>query len=328
MTKFNVKFTWILGFSALFVALCAAFFSVYGIATLFAGASFSAMIMASSLEIGKLVGTTFLYRYWERCNRFLKGYLMTAILTLMVITSMGIFGFLSAAYQKSSIEYAVTQQKITAMEDQKNYSKQKIDAAKTRIQDLTKVRESQETRMNSTLTNEYVSRNPLQLKQLQQQTSDLISDTDKNIKDENTKVQAAIDEIRNTDEQINNMKLGTASKKDVQTFKFVADALHLPLDQVVRWFIFCIIFVFDPLAVCLTLAYNVAVYKKEDDRLHNESDDIDVTPTVVPPTPKPVEQPPTPMVETPKVEEKKIEEVKPDAPNPQLSEWFRQMFKI
>lgn len=311
------KFTWILGFSALFVALCAAFFSVYGIATLFAGASFSAMIMASSLEIGKLVGTTFLYRYWERCNRFLRGYLMTAILTLMIITSMGIFGFLSAAYQKSSIEFAVTQQRITAMEDQKNYSKQKIDAAKKRIDDLTKVRESQETRMNDTLTNEYVSRSPLQLKQLQQQNSDLISDTDKNIKDENNKIQSAIDEIRTTDEQINNMKLGTASKKDVQTFRFVADALHLPLDTVVRWFIFCIIFVFDPLAVCLTLSYNVAVYKKEDDRLHKKSDDIDATPTIVTPESKVVEQVSSPSIEVPKVEEAK----------PQVSEWHRQMFK-
>lgn len=324
---FNIKFSAILGISAFMVAICAAFFSVYGIATLFAGASFSAMVMASSLEIGKLIGTTFLYRYWERCNKFLKGYLITAILILMVITSMGIFGYLSAAYQKSSIEYAVTEQKITAMEDQKNYSKQKIDSSKKRIDDLTKVRESQETRMNNTLTNEYVSRNPLQLKQLQQQTSDLISDTDKNIKDENVKIQIAIDEIKNTDEQINNMKLGTASKKDVQTFKFVADALHLPLDKVVRWFIFCIIFVFDPLAICLTLSYNVAVYKKEDDRLHNKSDDIDVTP-IVPPTPKVIESVHTPQVEIPKVEETKVELPKPESTKSTLSEWSKLMFKI
>src|SRR3954468_14332398 len=104
------KFPWVLGASALLIALCAAAFSVYGIATLFAGASISAMVMASSLEIGKLVGTTFLYRYWTKCKTFLKGYLVIAIVVLMAITSLGIFGYLSAAYQKSSIEFGVTQE--------------------------------------------------------------------------------------------------------------------------------------------------------------------------------------------------------------------------
>jgi len=275
------KFSIILGCSALLIALCAAFFSVYGIATLFAGASISAMIMASSLEIGKLVGTTFLYRYWQKCEKFLKTYLIIAILVLMVITSLGIFGFLSAAYQKSAVEYTVTQEKIAAIEIQKGYSKEKIDSSKKRINDLSKLRETQESRMNTTLTNEYVSRNPLQLKQLEQQNVDLINDTDKNIKEENQKIQSSIDDISKYDGQINDMKLGNASRKDVQTFKFVADALHLTLDQVARWFIISIIFVFDPLAVCLTLAYNVAVYKKEDERLKMDTDieatDIEAT---------------------------------------------------
>lgn len=316
-----IKFTSILAFSTALLAFCAAFFSVYGIATLFAGASISAMVMASSLEIGKLVGTTFLYRYWKKCNKFLKGYLIIAILILMTITSMGIFGYLSAAYQKSSIEYTVIQQKIIAMEDQKNYSKQKIDSSKKRIDELIRVRESQETRMNNTLTNEYVSRNPLQLKQLQQQTSELISDTDKNIKEENAKIQSSIDEIKNTDEKINNIKLETSSKKDVQTFKFVADALHLSLDQIVRWFILFIIFVFDPLVICLTLAYNVAV---------NKNDEIS-TKTIEKITPNIIKDINI-ITEQPIVEEKKLEESIPPKQSvqqsSQLSEWARQMFKL
>ena len=209
------KFPWILGGSALFIALCAAFFSVYGISTLFAGAFFSAIVMASSLEIGKLVGTTFLYRYWSKCKGFLKVYLTGAILVLMVITSLGIFGYLSAAYQKSSIEFAVTQEKITNMQDQKTYYKDKITAAKKRIDDLTKLRASQESRMSEVLTNEFLSINPLSLKQLQQQTVDLITDTDKSIKEENNKIQTAIDDTQKIDTQVNDLKLGTASKKDV-----------------------------------------------------------------------------------------------------------------
>ena len=264
------KFPWILGGTALLIALCAAFFSVYGISTLFAGASVSAMVMASSLEIGKLVGTTFLYRYWRKCNGALKIYLMTSIIVLMVITSLGIFGYLSSAYQKSSIEFGVAQEKIKTTEEQKTYYQDKISASKERIKALQTLRSSQESRMSETVTNQYLTRNPLQLKQIQQQTIDLISSTDKDIKDENDKVQASIDNIEKIGNTVNQLKLGTAERKDVQIFKFVADAFGVSLDKVARYFTGMLIFVFDPLAVCLILAYNVAVYKKEDKDVYDD----------------------------------------------------------
>jgi len=312
-------FPLILGFSALLIAFCAAFFSVYGIATLFAGASFSAMIMASALEIGKLVGTTFLYRYWSKCTGFLKTYLVGAIFILMIITSLGIFGYLSAAFQKSSIEFGVTQEKITAMQDQKTYYHDKIDAAKKRINDLTILRASEENRMSQVLTNEYIARNPVQLRQLQQQNVDLISDTDTSIKNENVKIQESIDGVAKIDTQINELKMGTAGKKDVQTFKFVADALKLPLDTVARWFILSIICVFDPLAICLILAYNVAVYKKEDESVYDKIEPI---------TPK-IEEIPvvneTPIVQSEPQIEKVIEKETPK--KAKSTDFFRQMFK-
>lgn len=272
------KFPFVLGSSALLIALCAAAFSVYGISTLFAGAAVSAMVMASSLEIGKLVGTTFLYRYWHKCNGALKTYLAVAILVLMVITSLGIFGYLSSAYQKSSIEYGVAQEKIKTTEEQKTYYQDKIAASKERIKALQSLRSSQEARMSETITNQFLTRNPLQLKQLQQQTIDLIGSTDKDIKDENDKVQASIDNIEKIGNTVNQLKLGTAEKKDVQTFKFVADAFGITLDKVARYFMGMLIFVFDPLAVCLILAYNVAVYKKEDEDIY---DSDETTPKVV-----------------------------------------------
>jgi len=97
----NKRFPWVLGLTSLLIALCAASFSVYGIGTLFAGASIAAMIMASTLEVGKIVATTFLYRYWTKSKFLLKTYLCSAIILLMVITSLGIFGYLSSAYQRS-----------------------------------------------------------------------------------------------------------------------------------------------------------------------------------------------------------------------------------
>jgi len=333
------KFPWILGGSALFIALCAAFFSVYGISTLFAGAFISAVVMSSSLEIGKLVATTFLYRYWSKCRTFLKTYLTIAILVLMLITSLGIFGYLSAAYQKSSIEFTATQERITSIQDQKIYYKDKMDASKKRIDELIKIRTSQESRMSQVLTNENLSRNPLQLKQLQQQTIDLITDTDKNIKDENDKIQTSIDDVRKIDDQINQLKLGTASKKDVQTFRFVADALGVSLDTIARWFILCLIFVFDPLAICLILAYNVAVYRKEDVSVYDTTDKktVDELPTKTqevpyiepstPPPPLPV-VPPTEVVTLHPTEPDKVEPMKKEEKKSDLSDWFKQMFKI
>ena len=290
------NFPWILGFTALLIALCAAAFSVYGIATLFAGASVSVMIMASSLEIGKLVGTTFLYRYWTKCRALLKTYLIVSIVVLMVITSLGIFGYLSAAYQKSAIEFAVSQEQIKSIESQKVFYQDKITAAKKRSDDLAKLRTSQENRMSEVLTNEVLSRNPIQLKQLQQQTVDLITKTDGDMKDANDNIQKSIDDIHKIDDQVNKLKLGDAGKKDIQTFKFVADAMGVSLDTVARWFIVSIIFVFDPLAICLILAYNVAVFRREDIEVYDKPVETPIKPTDPIPEEKPTDStvPPTP----------------------------------
>ena len=260
----NSKFHWILGISALFIAMCAAFFSVYGISILFSGAFISTVIMASSLEIGKIVGVTFLYRYWEKTKRYLKTYLILAILTLMVITSLGVFGYLSMAYQKSSLEYATLQDKIKTTEQQKTYSQDKISAAKLSIEALTKLRSIQQGQLTTLSTNDMLMRTPLSFKSTFSSISDQIIDTDKNIKEENSKIQKTVDDISKIDDKVNQLKTGASSHKDIQTFKFVADAFGMSLDKVARWFILMIIFVFDPLAIGLILAYNVIVYKKDD----------------------------------------------------------------
>jgi hypothetical protein len=98
----NIKkglFPFIIAFSALSVSGSAAFYSVYGLSKLFAGASFEVIIMAGSLEIAKLVTASLLYQYWTSINKLLRTYLTVATVVLILITSMGIYGFLSSAYQ-------------------------------------------------------------------------------------------------------------------------------------------------------------------------------------------------------------------------------------
>lgn len=263
----NKQFPLFLGFTALLIALCAAFFSVYGIGSLFAGASISAMIMAGSLEIGKLVATTFLYRYWQKTVVLVKLYLTIAVIALMAITSIGIFGFLSSAYQKSSLEFKLNQERIVSIEQTKNFYTNQVQLSENRIKVLNQTRTVQEARLSEALTNVFLARNPIQLQQIQQQTIKLIDQSNEDIKVENSKIEQSRNQMLSIDEKVNTMKLGATEKKDIQTFKFLADALGTDLDTVAKWFIVSLIFVFDPLAIALILAYNVVIYKKEDDRI-------------------------------------------------------------
>lgn len=90
-------------FIAISIAGVAAYFSVYGLAHIFAGAFWSVVIMGGVLEIGKLVATSFVYRYWDVLKWTLRTYLLAAIAGLMILTSAGIFGYLSNSYQQDIV---------------------------------------------------------------------------------------------------------------------------------------------------------------------------------------------------------------------------------
>jgi len=257
-----IRFDRLLGFIALTIAFVAAFFSVYGIASLFAGAFIATAIMASSLEVGKLVGVTFLYRYWDKTTILLKTYLLIASLGLMLITSIGIFGYLSSAYQQSAMKYTANQEKIIMVESQKPFYQSAIQQSEKRIQSLTDARVLQENRLSSAMTNAFISRNPIQLKQLQDQTVSLIEQASADIKVESGNIQENQTKLMSINEDVNKMKFEGTGNKDIQTFAFVAEQFGTTLDKVAKWFIITLIFVFDPLAVALILAYNIAIEKK------------------------------------------------------------------
>lgn len=258
-----IRFDKLLGLTAIVIALVAAFFSVYGISTLFAGAFIATAIMASALEVGKLVSVTFLYRYWEKMQGFLKTYLAIATIVLMLITSLGIFGYLSAAYQKSSLEFKATQEKIVMIESQIPFYTNLISQSEKRIRTLSDARVVQEARLSEAMTNTFLSRNPLQLKQLQEQTIALINQADLDMRTESGQIRTNQMKIMSINEEVNTMKFEGAGKKDIQTFQFVAEQFGTTLDKVAKWFIFTLIFVFDPLALALILAYNVVVFRRD-----------------------------------------------------------------
>ena len=130
----NKYFPYLVGLSAFLIAGSAAFFSVFGISKLFSGAALAVIIMAGSLEIGKLVGASFLYRYWNKISLWLKVYMLVGVITLVGITSAGIFGYLSNAYQGATIEFEkqsttllYKEDRLVQLEEDKVYLKDELE---------------------------------------------------------------------------------------------------------------------------------------------------------------------------------------------------------
>jgi hypothetical protein len=210
-------------------------------------------------------------------------YLSAAIVVLMLITSAGIFGFLSSAYQKSALEHRLLTDQIAQVESSKSEYTKRIESHDKRIQILNDVRKTQENRLSEMATNIFLTRNPIQLQQLQQQTIGLIDQSNSDIKSESDTILKIRDDIRLVDEKINQMKLGGINKKDIQTFKFLADSLNVSLDTVVKWFIVLLICVFDPLAIALILAYNISIEKSPNEDVVNAVSEpvVNTEPTIV-----------------------------------------------
>ena len=225
---------WI-GLSALLIAGSAAAFSVYGLAKLFSGAFLSVVVMAGSLELGKLVTASFLYRYWNMINWFQKVYMTLATIVLVFITSAGIFGYLSNAYQgatlefeKQSTELLTIEERIEQLDEDKVFLKEELEVAISELPDnyITAKRKLRE---------EY---NP-QITQINQELLEF--------------------KTRRADLEIQLVSTGV----DVGPAIYLARTFGTDIDTVVKFFIFILIFVFDPLAVMLVIAYNQALLQNK-----------------------------------------------------------------
>lgn len=271
-------FTSLLGFSALLVAGCAAYFSVVGIATLFAGHFTQVLIMASSLEIGKIVATSFLYRYWNKTMWALKLYLIIAVITLVGITSMGIFGYLSSGYQVNRGKTEIIDTQTQLVTEQKTNIEKEIQQISKRIDTLNAARSNQEQRL------------PSMSRTAAAPVYEDIKRAGQEIQSLNQRVQDLRESLFQKDNEIIALKGKVYELHDIGTFKFVAEAFNTELDTVVKVFIVIIVLVFDPLAVALVLAYNVAVYGKmsKETLIKNDlttSEPIPLTKYSVTPTP-------------------------------------------
>jgi hypothetical protein len=237
----------LVGISALIIAGCAAYFSVTGLGVLFAGASISVMVMASALELAKLVAATYLKQKWDEIGGFNKWYLTISVGVLMLITSAGIFGYLSNAFQAQSLQLQQVDREIAVHQT-------KIDQNNTQITQLSTQITEFNTNQGKILDGGKVNSRLIRS----------IDNRDKQIAKINDKISELQTENAKETEKINEIKISNLDlEKEVGGFRFVAEAFGMELKNVVKFFIFLIVIVFDPLAVALIIAFNGLVSDKK-----------------------------------------------------------------
>ena len=279
-------FPFLIAFSALSVSTSAAFYSVSGLSKLFAGASLEVIIMAGSLEFAKLVTASLLYQYWDIINKTLRTYLSIATVVLVLITSMGIYGFLSAAYQE-------TYSKLSVVENQKSFIQQKIDFYQN---DVTRY-DTEIERISSnisTLSNAKASSIQVRDTSVSGGFRQTISTTELrmaqsriNTEEENRKLAQSkriisSDSLQKFQLQVLELDNNTEVSGELGPLQYLSSLTGYPMDKIINVLLLIIIFVFDPLAISLVIAANFAFdkaypKKKYRDNLYGEKiEDIQV----------------------------------------------------
>ena len=255
-------FPFLIAFSALSVSFSAAFYSVGGLSKLFAGATTSVIIMAGSLEVAKLIIASLLYQYWDTINKVLRAYLTLATAVLMLITSMGIYGYLSAAYQTTYQKLKVNENKITHLETKKEFYdkdvaryEEELERIGNNINTLSNAKASQiqvrDTSSSTGLRNT-ISTTELRLSQ------DRINVEEENRKEINQKRTVALDSLQKYQLQILDLKNVSEEKGELGPLRYLSDLTGKPMDKIINWLLLVIIFVFDPLAIALVVTANFA----------------------------------------------------------------------
>jgi len=253
------KFSFLIALSAALIAGCAAYYSVFGLSQLFAGASLAVIIMASSLEFSKVVAVSFLHRYWNKISSGLKVYLSIGVFILICITSAGIYGFLSNAYQKTANKLEITEGQAGGLNNKKslfektiNDNNKIIGTKSSRVEQLTQLRTSQETRLDGATTNSARNKARGDINSANSEIQKLNNEIDVL----NTKNTSLSDSVNFYSSKLIELKTNDNATSEIGPLKYLAQLTGQPMDRVVNWFILLLIFVFDPLAVALVIATN------------------------------------------------------------------------
>ena len=267
----------IIAISALSVSASAAFYSVSGLSKLFAGASFEVIIMAGSLEVAKLVIASLLYQYWDTLNKLLRTYLSIAAVVLVLITSMGIYGFLSAAYQETYQQLTITENKISFLENKAKFYEDDViryeadlERISTNISTLSSAKATSIQVRDTTVASgirSTVSTAELRLAQQRIQVEE------ENKKAVQAKREIAADSLQKFKLEILDIQNNSTVAGELGPLQYLSGLTGTPMDKIINILLLVIIFVFDPLAISLVVAANFAFDQANKKNLYNEYED-------------------------------------------------------
>ncbi len=255
-------FPFLIALTALTVSASAAFYSVSGLSKLFAGAAFAVILMASSLEVAKLVIASLLYKYWDTLNKALRTYLSMACIILILITSTGIYGFLSSAYQQTASLAGNVDAQIALIESKRD-----------NVEDQLAVYNEEKTSINNAISSlrNGLSNNVIQYKD--RETGEIITTTSSSTRKtlerqldqairRQTEINFKVDELNeklfNYETEIVETQINSEIGSELGPLKYLSGLTGLPMDKIINYLLLIIVFVFDPLAISLVIAANFA----------------------------------------------------------------------
>ena len=271
----------LIALSALSVSASAAFYSVSGLSKLFAGAAFAVVIMAASLEIAKLVIASLLYQYRKNLPRLLKYYLSVACLVLILITSMGIYGFLSAAYQETASKAGSIDSKIALIETKRDNIKQQLIGYSSEKETIDKaVADLRKGLSNNKI--QYANADGQLITTTSSSTRRALEkQLDQAIQRQGTinlKVDTLNERLFNYETEIVEVSTNSELAGELGPLKYLSRLTGTPMDKIINILLLTIIFVFDPLAIALVVAANFAfeqLRSKTKENIYGETIEIE-----------------------------------------------------
>jgi len=264
-------FPYLIALTALSVSASAAYYSVTGLSKLFAGAAFAVIIMAGSLEVAKIVIASLLHQYWKTMNKVLRTYLTLATIILIGITSAGIYGFLSSAYQETATKAGVQDKQVELLETKKQSFEKIKSQYDLEKESITKNISSLRNALGNN-TQSYVDTagrvitysSSANRRAFERQLNTALA------KDEKLtgKIQTLNDTILKLEVQIVEVQSNSDLASELGPLKYLSGLTGKPMDEIINILLLVIIFVFDPLAISLVVTANFAfkqAYKKEEE---------------------------------------------------------------
>jgi len=271
---------WFLLFCALGLSGTAAYYSVVGLSVVFVGVAIPVIIMGTFLEISKIAIATYLHDKWKETYGALKIYMTIALITLSVITSLGIYGLLSTGFQGNIAKLEIGEKQVKNVEvKKKRFEEIKLELTKEKTTldgDITKLRDGLSTNTTTQSvdqkTGQLVTRaNNANRKSFEGQLKEAQVRRDTISK----KIDAFNDSITNLDVKILDMQSQEISGSELGAIKYISELLDWNVKKTANLFIFILIFVFDPLAITLVIATNQAFKGKRKEDTPQVTDQVE-----------------------------------------------------